>query len=91
MKRSCQRQTVVFAVAVAAMIEVVPTPSALSSTIRARQTCFCGELRSAAMDSSRRRSASLSMMDIPVRMSQTRMRRPETESLIRTHPSRSDH
>jgi len=27
----------------------------------------------------------------PGRMSQTRMRRPETESLIRTHPSRSDH
>jgi len=47
--RSCHRQTMVFAVPVAAMIAFVPAPSALSSTIRARQTCFCGALRSAVM------------------------------------------
>lgn len=35
-KRSCHRHTVVFANSVAAMIAFVPTPAALSSTIRAR-------------------------------------------------------
>jgi hypothetical protein len=40
MKRSCQRQTVVFAVPVAAMIAFVPKPCAVRATIRQRQTCF---------------------------------------------------
>lgn len=40
MKRSCQRQTQVLEVPVRRMISTVPTPSALSSTITARQTCF---------------------------------------------------
>lgn len=39
-------QTFAFAVPVAAMMAFVPRPSALSSTIRARQTCFWAELRS---------------------------------------------
>jgi hypothetical protein len=53
MKRACQRQTVVFDVPVVAMIAFVPKPSALSSTIRARQTCFWGVLRPAPRASSR--------------------------------------
>ena len=44
MKRSCQRQTQVLDLPVAAMIAEVPRPSAVSRMIRARQTCFCGEL-----------------------------------------------
>jgi hypothetical protein len=43
--RSCQRQTQVLDLPVSRMIAFVPTPSALNSTIRARQTCFCGALR----------------------------------------------
>jgi len=38
--RSCQRQTQVFDLPVLRMIAFVPTPSALSNTICARQTCF---------------------------------------------------
>ena len=45
-KRSCQRQTQVLDLPVSRMIAFVPKPSAVSSTIRARQTCFCGALRS---------------------------------------------
>src|SRR4051794_37288396 len=44
-KRSCQRQITVFALPVACMISAVPRPSAVSRTIFARQTCFCGLLR----------------------------------------------
>jgi hypothetical protein len=40
MNRSCQRQTHVLDVSVRRMISLVPTPSALKSTISARQTCF---------------------------------------------------
>jgi hypothetical protein len=40
MKRSCQRQTAVLLTPAVRMISTVPAPSALSSTIRARQTCF---------------------------------------------------
>jgi hypothetical protein len=43
MNRSCQRRTQVFDLPVDAMIAPVPTPSADNSTIRARQTRFCGE------------------------------------------------
>jgi hypothetical protein len=45
-KRSCQRQTQVLDLPVSRMITFVPTPSALSNMICARQTCFCGALRS---------------------------------------------
>jgi hypothetical protein len=54
------------------MIALVPTPSALSSTIAARQTCFCGALRSLVMASSRARSERVTEMEIPVRMRQAR-------------------
>ena len=47
MKRSCHRQTQVFDLAVRRMISFVPSPSAVSKTISARQTCFCEALRSA--------------------------------------------
>ena len=40
-KRSCQRQTVVFDLPVAAMTPFVPTPSAVRRMIRARHACFC--------------------------------------------------
>ena len=40
MSRACQRQIVGLALPVWRWIAIVPTPSALSSTIRARHTCF---------------------------------------------------
>ena len=52
-KRSCQRQTQVFEVPVSRTIACVPKPSADKSTIRVRQTWFCGVLRSLAKASSR--------------------------------------
>jgi hypothetical protein len=39
-KRSCQRQTQVFDLPVRRMISTVPRPSAVNSTISARQACF---------------------------------------------------
>ena len=41
------RQIQVFDLAVRRMISFVPSPSAVSKTISARQTCFCEALRSA--------------------------------------------
>ena len=49
MKRSCQRQTTSSLLPVCRMISAVPKPSAVSRTIRARQTCFCGLFRSATI------------------------------------------
>ncbi len=46
MKRSCQRHTAGSATRASRMISAVPRPSAASRTIRARQTCFLGLLRS---------------------------------------------
>ena len=45
-KRSRQRQTQLLDFPVRLMIAFVPTPSAVNSTISARQTCFCRALRS---------------------------------------------
>ena len=59
----------------------LPTPSALNRTISARQTCLCGALRSPATVVRRRRSTSLRVMEIPVRMRQTCMQRARRESL----------
>jgi len=80
-ERSCQRRTQVFDLPVRRMISLVPTPSALNRTISARQTCLCGALRSRASAFSRRRSAGLRAMEIPVRMRQTRIRPIRWESL----------
>lgn len=63
------------------MISLVPTPSALRSTMSARQACFCGALRSLMIASSRRRSGLVILMDIPVRMRETRTRAKQRESL----------
>src|ERR1700722_1087629 len=80
MKRSCQRHTQFFDLPVRRMISLVPTPSALNRTISARQTCLCGLLRSRASAFRRRRSAGLRVMEIPVRMRQTRMHSGPRES-----------
>lgn len=45
MKRSCQRQTPTFDSPVSGLIAMVPRPSSLNKTMRARQTCFCGLAR----------------------------------------------
>ena len=74
MNRCCQRQTQVFDVPVRRMISLVPTPSALRSTMSARQTCFCEALRSLVIASSRWRSGRVILMEIPVRMRKTRTR-----------------
>ena len=70
MNRSCQRQTATLLVPARRMISTVPWPSAVSSTIRARQTCFCGLFRSATTASRRARSAALTSTMIPLRMNQ---------------------
>jgi len=80
--RSCQRQTVVFDLPVAAMMARVPRPSAVSRTIRARQTCFWAAFRSATITASRRRSAAETPMEIPVRMTQIRTEGTRRESQI---------
>jgi hypothetical protein len=65
MKRSCQRQMVGLPLPVCRWISIVPIPSALSSTIRARQTCFCALLRDAITASSRSRSPGPSRTSTP--------------------------
>ena len=72
MNRSCQRQTQVFDLPVPRMISLVPTPSALERMIAARQACFCEALRSLVIASSRPRTDGVIVMEIPVRMHQTR-------------------
>ena len=72
MNRSCQRQTQVFDLPVRRMISLVPTPSALERMIAARQACFCEALRSMVIASSRPRTDRVIVMEIPVRMRQTR-------------------
>ena len=82
MNRSCQRQTAVLLVSVRRMISAVPQPSAVSRTICARQTCFCGLFRSATIAASCRRSAALNSTVIPAPMRQTRIRAQQWESQI---------
>ena len=72
MKRSCQRHTTVLSLPMAWVMALVPLPSAVSRTIRARQTCFCGLLRSPTIASNRTRSAEVTVMDIPLRIAQAR-------------------
>ena len=59
MNRSCQRQTAVLLTPTVRMIVAVPSPSAVASTIRARQTCFWGLLRSSTIACRRLRSVGL--------------------------------
>src|SRR3984893_5059047 len=72
MNRACQRQTAVLLTRAVRMISTVPTPSAVASTIRALQTCFCRLLRSSTIDRSRLRSVGLRWTTTPVRIPQTR-------------------
>src|SRR4051812_17094360 len=80
MNRSCQRQTQVFDLPVRRMIWLVPTPSALERMIAARQACFCEALRSLVIASSRPRTDRVIVMEIPVRMRQTRTATETEES-----------
>ena len=68
MKRSCQRQTHVFDFPVAAMIAIVPRPSALARMIRARHTCFCALLRSSTIARKRARSSAETVKETPRRI-----------------------
>ena len=68
MNRSCQRQTHGLDLPVRRTISPVPRPSAVARTILARQTCFCGLLRSATTASRRARSAALTSTLIPSRI-----------------------
>jgi len=75
------------------MIDVVPAPSALRSTMRQRQTCFCGEDGFEMTASSRDRSSLETVKDIPVRISMTRTANARAESqfgLLRHVQSTSD-
>jgi hypothetical protein len=60
----------------------VPRPSAVSSTIWARQTCLCGLFRFVTMAGRDRRSASSGMILMILRNRQTRMRKYPAESKI---------
>src|SRR5215472_14808442 len=51
---------------------LVPAPSAVRTMIRARQTCFCGLLRLPMIVSSRTRSSAVTVMEIPLRITDTR-------------------
>ncbi len=82
MKRSCQRQTTDLLLPVRRMISAVPKPSAVSRTIRARQTCFCGLFRLAAIAASRPRSAALTFTTIPLRIPQTRTPASPREGIV---------
>jgi hypothetical protein len=82
MNRSCQRQTATLLVPARRMISTVPWPSAVSSTIRARQTCFCGLFRSATTASRRARSAASTATMIPLRMNQIYASEPRSARQI---------
>ena len=73
-------QTQVFDLPVRRMISLVPTPSALERMIAARQACFCEALRSLVIASSRPRTDRVIVMEIPVRMRQTRTATETEES-----------
>ena len=74
------------------MISTVPRPSAVASTIWARQTCFCELLRSSTIARRRLRSVGLRWTVTPLRIPQTRMADRPWESqqgLKRQHQSTS--
>jgi len=68
--------------AVADMIAAVPRPSALSRTMRHRQTCFCGEEGCVITASSRARSSAETVKNIPVRIPLNRIGQSKWESQI---------
>jgi hypothetical protein len=73
------------------MISLVPTPSALERIIAARQACFCEALRSLVIASTRPRTDRVIVMEIPLRMRQTRTATETEEIPIRTLLSGKDH
>jgi len=64
-KRACHRQIVGLPLPVCRWMAIVPIPSALSSTIRARHTCFCELFPDPMMPSSRSRSLGPNRTSIP--------------------------
>ncbi len=66
---------------------MVPQPSAVSSTICARQTCFCGLLRSVTMAISAWRSASATSILMALGIRQNRTAKVDDGSLDRMHVS----
>jgi len=71
---------------VAARLAIVPAPSAVSSTNRARQTWCCGLLRSETTPSSRSRSPGRSRPQYLTSCAQTRRSRPPWESSTAIKP-----
>lgn len=93
MNRSCQRQTQVLDLPVAAMVAAVPAPSVLKRTIRQRQTCFWGEDVRKTIASSQDRSSPEIVKETPVRITMARTTNPKTEAqfgLLRDVQSTSD-
>jgi hypothetical protein len=78
--RSCQRQMTVLAFPVCRLISAVPWPPAVSRTIFARQTRFCGLFRLATTASNPARSALLSSIRVHSCIPQTRMIEPAGEA-----------
>jgi hypothetical protein len=68
MNRACQRQTHGFDTPARRMISAVPQPAAVARMTAARQTCFCGLLRSATIAFRRARSAAETSTAIPSRI-----------------------
>jgi hypothetical protein len=89
MNRSCQRQTHGLDLPVRRTISPVPRPSAVASTILARQTCSCGLFLSATTASRRARSAALTSTLIPSRIPATWGREWPTGILRQTRSTRS--
>jgi len=81
MKRSCQRHTTVLPLPTARVMAVVPLPSAVRTMIRARHTCFCRLLRSRMIDCKRTRSAGVTVMEIPLRITNHRTK-PNLQKLL---------
>jgi hypothetical protein len=86
MNRVCQRQIVGLPLPVCRWIAIVPTPSALSRTIRARHTCFCGLFPDPITASSRSRSPGSSRLQHPFSFSQTRISASLLESFVSAVP-----
>jgi hypothetical protein len=86
MNRSCQRHTHGFETLARRMIAAVPHPSAVARMIRARQTCFCGLLRSATTAANRSRAAALTSMLIPSRIRHHRTPSANMESYVCVRP-----
>ena len=92
MNRACQRQTQVFDFPVRAMIAPAPAPSVRRTTIRARQTCLCGEDGAEMIVSRRCRSDAATVKGIPVRIPMNRTASKTSEStfgLLRANQSTS--